>query len=167
MTKALKLTILICVMQFVFFVPVSQCLVFGQTNSADSSIQAANEAIRTAYTSIASAEKEGANVTALLNQLDVAAAYLSSAEIFYRVGDLASASSNAEKVLSIAQQVDSAAQTAELAAQVNSHDSFWSTFAVSVGGSAILALALLFVWRRIKSNHTEKFSQTKPELVSH
>jgi hypothetical protein len=139
--------------------------VVGETNPVDSNLQAANNAVYGAFTDVLAAEKAGANVTSLLNQLNGAENLLAKAEMDYRTGDLSSASSNAVNVVLMSQQVISAAQAAEVTASTNSRNSFWFTVIFSSVGSVVFVLALFLIWLRIKKNYIQKISSAKPEVT--
>ena len=139
--------------------------VVGQTNPADSKMQAANDAVNKAFNDVLAAEKAGANVTSLLVQLNGADGLLAKAEMDYQSGDLTSAASKANIVIFIAQQVSSLASAAKSMALVNGQNAFWSAIAFSVVGSVVFVLALLFVWRRFRGSYVKNLSGAKPELT--
>ena len=76
----------------------------AQTDQTDSKLQAADTAVDGAFTAVLDAEKAGANVTALLAQLNDAAGILAQAEISYRTGDSNTAADKADSVLPIAER---------------------------------------------------------------
>ena len=136
-----------------------------QTNSADSKLLVASDAVDNAFNDVSTAEKAGANITSFLNQLNEAADLLAQAEMDYRNGDLGSSASNAESAFSIAQKVSSEAQIAESTALANGQNAFWSAIVFSVVGSVVFVLMLLFFWRRFRNNYFKNLSKAKPGLA--
>ena len=138
----------------------------AQTDQLISKLQAANTSVEQAFNAVLSAEKAGASVTSLLNQLNVAEDLLAQADNAYRTGDSSLAAAKADAVIPIAQQVTSSALTAKDSASASAQTSFWSTIALAVVGSVVLVLALFLVWRRLKRNYIKNLSEAKPELVN-
>jgi CHASE3 domain sensor protein len=89
---------------------------------------------------------------------------LASAQNSYRTGDLNGAGNQADHVVLIAEQVTSAAQSAERAALVSGQNSFLEKIALTVIGLIVFILVLFLVWRRFKRHYIEDLSDAKPEL---
>jgi CHASE3 domain sensor protein len=138
----------------------------AQTDQATSKLQSANDAVNQAFNAVLDAEKAGANVTDLLTKLNTAQGILAQADNSYRVGDNNTATTQAESVLPIAQQVTNEAQDAKQTAIVSERNGFWSTIALTVIGVFVFVLVLFLVWRRFRRNYIERLSEAKPELVS-
>ena len=137
----------------------------AQTDQTATKLTAANTAVDQAFNAVLDAEKAGANVTDLLNQLNYADGILANAENAYRTGDLNNAANQADNVVPIAQQVTSLAQNAKQAALVSGQNAFWTTIALTIIGSIVFVLVLFMVWRRFKRRYIENLSEAKPELV--
>jgi CHASE3 domain sensor protein len=140
--------------------------VFAQTDQTTSKLQAANTAIDGAFSAVLDAEKAGANVTALLAQLNVAEGDLAQAENSYRTGDSNTAATQADNVIPIAQEVTTTAQNAKQTALVSGQNAFWSNIALTVIGGFVFVLALFLVWRRFKRSYVKSLSEAKPEVNS-
>jgi hypothetical protein len=139
--------------------------VVGQASLVDSKLLAANNAVNNAFSDVLAAEKDGANVTSLLTQLNGAANLLADAEMNSRNGDFVSAGNNADGAVLIASQVSSAAQDAQLVAQDVARNNFTYTIMFSVAASIVFVLALILVWSRVKRSYKENLSNAKPELT--
>jgi hypothetical protein len=139
--------------------------VVGQTSQADSKLQVANSAVNQAFSDVLAAEKDGANVTSLVNQLNGAADLLVQAEMNYRNGDFATAANNADGAVLVAQQVSSLAQNEQVVAQALARSTFSYAVAFSVGASVYFVFLLVIVWSRVKRNYTKNLSDAKPELA--
>jgi CHASE3 domain sensor protein len=137
----------------------------AQTDQQASKLQGANTAVNQAFNAVLDAEKAGANVTDLLSQINTAQGILAQAENSYRTGDSNTASTQANSVLPIAQQVTNEAQDAKQTAIVSSQNAFWSTMGLTAIGVFVFVLALFLVWRRFKRNYIESLSEAKPEVV--
>ena len=138
----------------------------GQTGDAEAKLQAANNTVTYAFNAVLDAERAGANVTDLLNQLNDATRILAQAEISYRNGDPNTASDKADSVLPIAERVTTAAKDAKQTALIYSKNAFWSTLTFTVIGAFVFVLILFFVWRRFKRSYINNLSQAKPEVNS-
>jgi CHASE3 domain sensor protein len=138
----------------------------AQTDDATTRLEAASSAVEQAFNAVLSAEKAGANVTGLLEQLNVATALLAQADNSYRAGDSSTAMTQADNVLPITNQITIDAQNAKQNAIVSSQNAFWSTIALTVIGVFVFVLVLFLVWRKFKRNYIKSLSEAKPELVS-
>ena len=143
----------------------SQC-VFAQTDQAQSAIQAANTSVDQAFNAVLAAEKAGANVTSLLNQLNGAAGLLAQAENAYSISDNDTAIKDANAVLPIAQQVTVQARAAEQNASISTRNALWTTIAVVVVAVVVFVVVLFLVWRLFKRSHVEGLRHAKPEVAS-
>jgi hypothetical protein len=148
---------------------VSFCVVvqpaFCQSSNDTYVLQAANDSVNLAFNAVLSAEKAGANVTGLLDQLNVAAGFLANAENSLSSGDVASINRNADQAVVIARQVTAEANTLEQTATAAHQNAIWFSIIFTVFGSIFFVLALFLVWRRIKKRHIEKILESKPEVV--
>ena len=140
--------------------------VFGQTNQAQSKIQAADTAVDQAFNVVLSAEKAGGNVTLLISQLNNATGLLTQAENAYVVGDNNTATTDASAVLPIARQVTTEAQAEKETALTSGQNSFQSLIIVTIVTLVLFILSLFLVWRLIKRSYFKSLSEAKPELNS-
>ena len=140
--------------------------VAAQTDDVTVKLQAANTAVEQAFNAVSAAEKAGANVTDLLNQLNGATDLLAQAQNAYRIGDNIESLNSANAVLPIAQKVTSQAQAAKESANVTNQNSFWSTIALAIMGSFVFILVLFLVWRRFKRKYINNLTDSKPEVNS-
>ncbi len=116
-----------------------------------------------AFTAVLNAEKAGANVTSLLNQLNEATGLLTQAENAYTTGNTNAAVNDASAVLPITQHVAAEAQTAKQTASSVTQTNFTLTISTSIVAVAVLVLALFLVWRRLKRNYIGRLHETKLE----
>ena len=138
----------------------------AQANQTEAKLQAANTAVNQAFTSVLAAEKAGANVTGLLDQVNNANSLLAQAENANRTGDNTTAVNDANAVIPLTQQVMESAQNAKENAQISSRNSFWTTIAITIISAVIFVLALFAVWRWFKHRYTKGLSEAKPEVVA-
>ena len=110
--------------------------------------------------------KKQAQTSGLLVQLNDAAGILAQAENSYRTGDSNTATAQADSILTIAQEVTTAAQQAKQTALVSGQNAFWSTIAFTVIGVFVFVLVLFLVWRRFKRRYINNLSDAKPEVSS-
>jgi hypothetical protein len=151
------------------FLPAS-CLfashyVFAQTDQT-SKIQEANSAVEQAFNAVLSAEQAGANVTALLKQLNYASSLLAQSENAYRDGVNGTATNDASSVFPITQQIITQAQDAKEAALASEKNAFWSMITTTIIAAAVFVVALFLVWRLLKRNYIKGLSEAKPEVAN-
>jgi hypothetical protein len=138
----------------------------GQAELASLKIQRANEAIGQALNGTLSAEKAGANVTGLLEQLNVATGLLAQAENSYRTGDTSAPANYANQAIPIAQQVKAQATALKNSAVSSKQNDFVFTVVFVVMGSEVFILGLLFVWRLVKKRYVNEMLESKPEVAN-
>ena len=105
---------------------------FAQTEQTASKLEKASVAIKQAFNAILDAEIAGANVTALLDQLNNAATIFAQAENTKRAGNSTAAEVQADSVLPIAEEVTTLAQDAKQTALVSGQNAVWSTIAFTI-----------------------------------
>jgi hypothetical protein len=129
------------------------------------SIQFANSSINQAFANVLRAEEAGGNVTTLLSKLNSAAALLAEADNAYNSGLLTNVTSYADNARLIADQVNGDSLTLLNSSIAESKNSFLSTMLFSTVAIALLVIALLLTWRRLKRAYTKKLLNLKPEIV--
>ena len=139
-----------------FYIP------FVNASNETASINAANSSINQAFTNVLAAEKSGANVTQLLTKLNTAGEFLAQANNYYRGGNLANVTSNADNARSIANQVNTEAITIRNNSVARSQNSLLISLIFSFGGSLVFVVVLLLVWRRFKRSYLKKLLGLKP-----
>ena len=137
----------------------------AQTDQATLELQGANNAVNLAFNAVLDAEKAGANVTVLLDQLNYAANILAQAENSNRTGNSTAASAQADSVLPIAQEVTTLAQDAKQAALVSGQITVWSIIAFTIIAGFVFVFVLFLVWRRFKRSYIDSLSEAKPEVT--
>lgn len=136
----------------------------AQPDQTESTLHLVNTAVEQAYIEVLGAEKAGANVTSLVNQLNEGVLLLSEAENAYRAGDTTTAINNAEAANSIVSQVTLSAQNLQEKAKLGTPN-LWLNTALTVIGSSVFLLVLFFVWRWFKRSYITKLSKAKPEVT--
>jgi hypothetical protein len=139
--------------------------VLAQSDQVSLKLQEAGIAVDQAFDVVLDAEKAGANVTNLLDQLNVAASYLAQAENYYRTGDSNNAATQAGNVLLIAQQVTTSAQNVKQTAEVSGQNVFWLTFVFAGIGASLFVAVLFLIWRKVKRGYMKKLFGSKPVVV--
>jgi hypothetical protein len=138
----------------------------AQTNDATSKLQAANTAVEKAFKAVTDAEKVGANVTDLLNQLNGAIALFNKAQNAHRIGDDDISVIDANAVIPITEKVILQAQAIKESAIVADQNSLWSEIALAVIVSFVFVLVLFLVWGRFKKRYIDNLINAKPEVNS-
>ena len=138
---------------------------FCQSYDPTSSFQTANNSVNLAFDMVLKAEKAGANVKALITQLNVAASLIAQAENSYRSGNISSIDSNIDQAVAIARQVTAQATTLNQEAATANQNALIISIVITLLGSTILVLALYLVWGIFKSHYFKRILESKPEVV--
>jgi len=138
---------------------------FCQSYDPTQSFQTANNSVNLAFDMVLKAEKAGANVKALLTQLNAAASLIAQAENSYRSGDTSSIESNTDQAVAIARQVTAQAATLEQKASAAHQNTLLISVVFTLLGSIMLILALYLVWGIFKSHYFKRVLESKPEVV--
>jgi hypothetical protein len=138
--------------------------VFAQTDQTSAQLQAANTAAGQAFNAVSAAEKAGANVTSLQNQLSGAIDLLAQAENAYRSGDNNLAISSANAVIPIARQVTVAAQEAHAKAVTPDETTLLLTISITIVAAVVFVLVLFLLWRWFKRSYLQNIYKTKPKV---
>ncbi|MCW4005732.1 MAG: hypothetical protein NWF04_03940 [Candidatus Bathyarchaeota archaeon] len=127
----------------------------------DSDLLDANTAVEQAFVAVADAKSAGANITLLMDKLNLAAAFLSQAEMGYRIGDLNLATNMADNAMVAAQEVLIDAQSLKEEAAVSSQNTFWTTIIVAIISCAVFVAGLFLLWREFKQDYLKRAGKIK------
>jgi hypothetical protein len=133
----------------------------GQTLSKP---MAAINAVNDAFNAVVAAEKAGANVKVLLDQLNIASNLLAEAEMAYNKGDAELVASKSKLVLPIASQVRNDAVAHMNAGLAASQNAPLITVSLSIWSAAAFVASLFLVWRWLKKRYFENIFDAKPEV---
>jgi hypothetical protein len=137
----------------------------AQIDDTSAKMNSVSSAIDQAFNSVLSAEKTGANVTGLIEQLNAATDLLARAENSYRTGDTSATANYADQAVPIAQQVKAQATGLKNSAVSSKQNNFVFTVVFVVMGSEVFILSLLFVWRLVKKRYVNEMLESKPEVA--
>lgn len=132
---------------------------------AVSAVNGAEQAVTRTYRAVLEAESAGADVSGLLERLDVAARYLALARICLRIGDFDGAVGNASFcVETLDRIVDDAGVLRDRAVRELGERSW-----MAIGGSIVGVVAVVCVgflgWNLFKKRYYERTLKMKPEVV--
>lgn len=126
----------------------------------------AEEALVSAYGTVLEAEEAGANVSSLLNKLNVGGEYLAEAYDWYRLGVFENASAYANLCRELVSGVSSeAVELKDKAEVLKREDSLFRVFGSAVGVGTILVVGFV-VWRVFRRRYFRRALELKPEVVS-
>lgn len=145
----------------------SQNCTSAQIDEASKQLQQANTSLNQAFGSVLSAESAGANVTDLLDKLNIAANLLAQAENAYKVGDVNTAVNDADAVPNITAQVTTAALVAKQAAVASDQASLWKAIETGAFAAAVFISILFLVWRRLKRSCINSSVKLTDEAKNH
>jgi len=126
----------------------------------------AEDALTSTYESVLEAEEAGANVSDLLDELNLGAEYLAEAYIWHRLGIDENASRFADRSISVVDGIrNEAFELRDEAKRVRENE-----FAVKIIGSAVgvvvVVISCFLVWRFVKHHYYRRVLKSSPEVVS-
>ena len=153
-----------------FFLVFSLCILVSSAFGAESdealgAIDRANTAVASAYRAVLEAEEAGANVSGLLNDLNLGVYALVKADMLYRAGDFDEAIRFADLCYDSVVDVAAEADWLRVSAEVEGKRRFYFTFAASTFGVCGIIFGGLFAWRLFKKRYLQRVSKMRPEVV--
>ena len=131
----------------------------------DFSIAESEDILFSAYETVLDAERVGANVSVLLQNLTVASIYLSNANNLYRLGDFDHAKSFADISHEIALDVMNEALVLQNEAGNLHETNFRATVFLSVVGVLFVVVLAYVSWPVFKGRYYRQVLGSKPEVV--
>jgi len=132
-----------------------------------SALTGAEETTASAYESVLEAEKEGANVSSLLVQMNVAGQLLAEAQVAYRIGNFGEAVRLAGICLEISERVRNEADDLRIRAYESRVMGFWLTVSGSLVGAFSVGFGGFWGWRVFKRHYYRRVLRMRPEVSSH
>jgi len=126
----------------------------------------AEEALGSAYGAVLDAEEAGANVSGLLDRLNLGGEYLAEAYVWYRLG----ASENASRFAGLCREVVGDVRGEAVGLKSEAHG--WWVLDVlvriiwSVGGVIVVVVVGFVVWRVFRKRYLKRVLGSRPEVVS-
>ena len=145
--------LLILALLFLFLLPVFTSRVGASSeDTATLAITQAEETFASAYEAVLEAEQAGANVSELLDRLNIAAEHLAEARMLYRLGDFDGAVNSAD-LSKPEMDVKTEAEQLKIDAQT-----FWDTnlldrITVPIAGVTVVILATFIAWQIFKRHY--------------
>ena len=131
---------------------------------AVSAIDGADQAVADAYHAVLEAESAAADVSGLLERLDVAAKYLASARMCLTVGDFDCAVGNASFCVEALEGMVNDAGVLRDRASRQRYEHSWRMIGGSTVGVAVAVCVTLFGWRLFRRRYCTRFLKMKPEV---
>lgn len=128
-------------------------------------IAEADNALKQAFGVVLAAEKEGANVSALITKMNQAGMLLAQAEVDYRSGNSGEAADKAAQCLAALQGVSDEALAMRDKALQNAQQAFWNTIAITIVSSVIFVIVLVLIWHWFSNKYLRRLLEMKPEAV--
>jgi len=157
---ALSATILVLSSQLSAYRP----FVYG-VDDASSKLAQADNAVTQAFVAVEAAQEAGANVSALLKEVNDANAVLAEAHTASRSGDNETASLKSDQAFNTVQNVFSEAESLERSAKYDSQARLVWTALLSSLGLSLLFVACLFGWRYLKKRYVRQALEMQPAKV--
>jgi hypothetical protein len=129
------------------------------------SVTQAEDGLVSAYKVVLDAEKDGANVTGLLDTLNLGGEYLAKAYIWIHLGDLSQADHFAGLCVEIVDNVSNEALfLRDEAEALRKSDAFFRSVG-SVLGLVVVLIGGFVVWRVFKRRYITGIQELKPEVA--
>jgi hypothetical protein len=154
--------VVVFLVMLVWLVPVCFAV---DASEAGKAINQANQDLNAAYVKVAEADSAGADVSALMNELNSAGTYLSKANAAFNAGDYESASALATDCSNSVKGVESEAANLESYAQ-GAHDSMilLAVFVSAIGVVFVVVLGLMG-WRLLKRRYFREILDKQPKVA--
>jgi len=153
MTSALKLLLILAVLSL-FLLPVFISKVNAPSEDrAASAINQAEESVASAYEAVLEAQGAKANVSGLLDQLNVAGKHLADARMLYKLGDFDNAVHSADLSSEIGEEVRNEAMQLKIEAYGSWITDLWIRMIGSFGGVAAVVFGSFIGWRVFKRRY--------------
>lgn len=133
----------------------------ASSGNSSQNITDAENALSHSYVMVAKAEKLGANVSVLANDLNNAAALLNEAEHDNASGNFESAISKADSSISISNEVLGNATLLSNSASASAQNAFLGTIAFSTVGVICFLIVAFFFWRWFSRRYNKKLLKMK------
>jgi len=162
---ASKLLVLFFVLAFSASVFMSEAFASNSEETATTSIEKAEDALVSAFQDVLKAERVGANVSALLAQLNDAGELLAEARIAYRLGDFDEAVLSANLCSEIGEGVRDEADELRVEAYGLLVFGSWLAMAGSIVGVVAVGFGSFWGWRVFKRHYVRRVLGMKPEVA--
>ena len=129
------------------------------------SFEAAQSAILTGFSTVLDAERSGADVSLLVEDLNTAQHQLSGVWVFDAVGDTEGATLAIAQSQLIAQEVAAEAKQLKATTIAANQSRLMNSALVMIAGGAGLCLILLLAWKRFKRGYVRRLRRSVPELA--
>ena len=153
MISNLKLLLILALLSFFLFPIFTLKVGASNDDMAALSVIRAEEALASAYEAVLEAEQAGANVSELLDRLNVAGEHFAEANMLYRLGDFDGAVHSADIARPPAEEVRRSAE--EL--KIDAYESWIASLLIRITGSivgVIAAVIVIFIgWRIFKRRY--------------
>lgn len=149
----------------VFLVPNFAPESFASDNdSANSAIEQAEDVMASAYEAVLEVEQVGADVSGLLDRLNIAMENLANAHIWLGLGDFENATRFANLCYSIGEEVGNEAHKLKIEAYGPHVTSLWVRTTVSIVSISGIILASFWGWYVFKRRYHKRMLRMKPEV---
>jgi hypothetical protein len=134
----------------------------SQMDETGIKLKEADYTMQQTFVAVLSAERAGANITNILNRLNYVTNTLSKYSNAYHYGGQAVTTDNIDSLISVANNINTDAVSAQLNASLARQAIEFQTLAFSTVGGVILVIFLFISWRWIKRNHLKQILDKRP-----
>jgi hypothetical protein len=135
------------------------------SEDASAKISQAENAISEAFAGTLQAEAAGANITGLLEKLNLAQENLNQAQLAFRNGNLTESIEKAGTSRETALSVLNEASEIKNASIVNGKNVFLFNIVFSLAATSVFLVGLVMVWRWMKRRHFRELAKMKPQVT--
>ena len=134
-------------------------------DEATVSLEQAEQDLGSAFAKVAAAESAGADISILLDKLEVAGSFISDARLALKIGDYDSVFSSAVSCSNTVNSVVEDAERLSVDAEIDHRARLTTTMVVSGFGVCLLVVFGLYGWRLLKRWYFKRVLKMKPEVV--
>ena len=150
---------------FCLFVSFTHCVLGFRVDNATLEITQAEEVLVTAYYDVLDAEQSGANVSLLVDKLNLGSKYLSEAYVSYRLGEYEDSIRLADQSVGVVKNLEDEAADLKFEAEEASKNNFIiRSFGSSISVVIVIIVGFL-VWRVFRQN-SKKINHVKETVIS-
>jgi len=153
MISNLKLLSILALLSFLLFPVFTLKVGASSEDTATLAITQAEETVVSAYEAVLEAEQAKANVSELLELLDVAGEHLAEAHMLYRLGDFDGAVDSADLSSVIGADVKNDAEELKIDAYQSWITSLLVRITVSIGGVIAVVFGTFIAWRAFRRRY--------------
>lgn len=153
----------VCMMSL--FLLVVPCVISSSVTPISENLNDVEKTLAASYNAVYTAEKSGANVSSLIDLLNLGGEYLTEAYVWYSLGDFENASKFADLCEGVAIDVTNDADTLKNGVPTETSNLLLTQFG-SITAVVVIVVLSYVIWRVFKNHYLKQLLGLKPEVMS-